>query len=125
MSSHSHEGTGNYPKLLDLARKLAVVPKIHNKRSVIEVHRLCDFFGSTIESNTSGVVYPQNEEYIDTTKVMVEYRKSLGKKTYRSVLFGLLVRFFGLFINSFRKMIVVRYKLINNWLLLKPRINST
>ena len=95
---------GNYPKLLNLAKKLPIVPRIHNKRSVIEVHNLCDCFKSSIEEGHSGVIYPQDDKYMGTTKAMVEYRKSLGKKTYQSVLLGLLVRFFGLFINSFRKM---------------------
>ena len=95
---------GNYPKLLDLAKKLAIVPKIHNKRSVIEVHNLCEQFKDYILDECSGVYYPQDDKYMDTTDVMVDYRKSLGKKTYQSILFGLLVRFLSLFINSFRKM---------------------
>lgn len=95
---------GNYPKLLNLAKKLPIIPRIHNKRSVIEVHNLCDYFKSSIEKERSGVIYPQDDKYMDTTNLMVDYRKSIGKKTYQSILFGLLVRFLSLFINSFRKM---------------------
>ena len=95
---------GNYPKLLHLARKLPIVPRIHNKRSVIEVHNLCECFKSNIEDEVCGVIYPQDDKYMDTTDVMVDYRKSLGKKTHQSILFGFLVRFLSLFINSFRKM---------------------
>lgn len=95
---------GNYPKLLKLAEKLPILPKIHNKRSVIEIHNLTKFFKDSINSNSNGVVYPQDEEYMDTTKVMIEHRSSLGKKSHQSVFFRWCVKFASLFIGSFKKM---------------------
>lgn len=95
---------GNYPKLLKLAEKLPIFPKIHNKRSVIEIHNLAKFFKTSIDSNLSGVVYPQDDEYMDTTKVMTEHRKSLGKKSHESIFLRWCVKFASLFISSFKKM---------------------
>lgn len=95
---------GNYPKLLKLSEKLPILPKIHNKRSVIEINNLCDYFKDLIMSESSGVFYPQDKEYMDTTEVMAKHRASLGKKPHESVLFALLVRCLSLFIGTFKRM---------------------
>lgn len=95
---------GNYPKLLKLANKLPILPRIHNKRSVISIENLVNYYFESINKETSGVGYPQDDKYMDTTAVMVESRKANGKKSYQSVLLGLTVRIASLFIRSFRKM---------------------
>lgn len=95
---------GNYPKLLKLAEKLAILPKIHNKRSVINAQKLCEFYKESIINESSGVAYPQDDEYMDTTNVMIEHRKSIGKKAHQSVLFAFAVKVGSIFIGSFKKM---------------------
>ena len=87
-----------------MSEKLLILPKIHNKRSVIEINNLCDCFKDLIENESSGVFYPQDKEYMDTTEVMANHRVSLGKKAHQSVLFALLVRCLSLFIGTFKRM---------------------
>lgn len=95
---------GNYPKLLKLANKLPILPRIHNKRSVISIENLVNYYSESINEETSGVGYPQDDKYMDTTAVMIEARKANGKKSYQSLLLGLAVRIASLFVRSFRKM---------------------
>lgn len=95
---------GNYPKLLKLANKLPILPRIHNKRSVISIENLVNYYSESINKETSGVGYPQDDKYMDTTAAMIEARKANDKKSYQSLLLGLVVRIASLFIRSFRKM---------------------
>lgn len=95
---------GNIPRLKKLALKLPVLPSIHNQRSVIEVHNLTKFFCSAITNKYSGVFYPQDPMYFDSTNFMVAYRKENNKKSRESKFMKFLVKVGSLFIGSFKKM---------------------
>lgn len=63
---------GNYKTLAKFAYKLPVFPDINNKRSMIFIDNLCEFIKLVIKNNDSGIFMPQNEEYVQTSK-MVSY----------------------------------------------------
>lgn len=61
---------GNYPMLVKLATKLPVFPKIKNQRSMLYIDNLCEFIRLMIENEESGVFFPQNAEYTNTSEMV-------------------------------------------------------
>lgn len=61
---------GNFPQLLKVAKKSPICPQIQNKRSMIYVDNLCEFLKIVIENKLSGILYPQNSEYVSTVDII-------------------------------------------------------
>ena len=61
---------GNFPKLLKIAEKLSFCPNIDNKRSMIYIDNLCEFFCRLIISGKGGLYHPQNTEYVSTKEII-------------------------------------------------------
>lgn len=79
---------GNYPLLSKIARKLPLFPYVKNERSMLYVENLCEFVHLMIENEESGIFYPQNAEYGNTSMMV----KNIAKVHDRNVK---LVRGFG------------------------------
>ncbi|MEA4872623.1 MAG: NAD-dependent epimerase/dehydratase family protein, partial [Synergistaceae bacterium] len=73
---------GNFPRLIDLAKKTFIFPDINNFRSMLYIDNLCEFLRITIENSRTGILFPQNKEYVSTKDVIVEYRKQAGKSIF-------------------------------------------
>lgn len=61
---------GNYPELAKLAVKLPVFPVVKNKRSMLHIDNLCEFIRLMIENEESGIFFPQNAEYTNTSEMV-------------------------------------------------------
>lgn len=61
---------GNYPELARLAAKLPVFPIVHNKRSMLHIDNLCQFVKLMIDNEESGIFFPQNGEYTNTSDMV-------------------------------------------------------
>lgn len=61
---------GNYPRLATMALKLPIFPKIKNERSMIFIDNLSEFVRLTIDKELSGLFFPQNKEYVNTTELV-------------------------------------------------------
>ena len=61
---------GNYPVLATLARKLPVFPKIKNQRSMCYIGNLVEFVRVVIENKESGIFWPCNKEYSNTSELV-------------------------------------------------------
>ena len=61
---------GNYSRLSKLAKRIFVFPEIKNQRSMIYIYNLCEFIRIIIEENVGGIFFPQNEEYVSTSKLV-------------------------------------------------------
>lgn len=61
---------GNYPKLSRLAAKLPVFPIVKNKRSMLYIDNLAQFVKLMIDNRESGVFFPQNAEYTNTSDLV-------------------------------------------------------
>ncbi len=61
---------GNYPELSKLAGKLPFFPIVKNKRSMLHISNLCEFVKLMIDNEESGVFFPQNEEYTNTSDMV-------------------------------------------------------
>ena len=94
---------GNFPKLLKMASMLSVVPNVSNQRSMIYIDNFSEFIKLLISRSANGVFYPQNSEYMSTTKIIVTARKYLRKRTIKTRLFNLPLRFMSKYISSIRK----------------------
>lgn len=61
---------GNYPQLAKLSMKLPVFPEVRNKRSMLHIDNLSQFVKLMIDNEESGVFFPQNEEYTNTSDMV-------------------------------------------------------
>lgn len=71
---------GNYPRLAGMALKLPVFPKIKNERSMIFIDNLSEFVRLIIDKELSGLFFPQNKEYVNTTELVQSIAKVHGKE---------------------------------------------
>lgn len=72
--------TGNYRKLRAFALKSPVFPQYDNKRSMLYIGNLCDFVKNVIDFERSGLFFPQNGEYANTSKMVQLIAEAHGKK---------------------------------------------
>ena len=84
---------GNFPKLIQYAKKLPVFPNIQNQRSMIYIDNLCEFLKQTMDAGRAGIVLPQNSEYVSTAQVVLKVAKLVDKKIYLTTAFNGLLRF--------------------------------
>jgi len=61
---------GNYPLLSRAARILPCFPKIYNERSMLYIGHLTPFIKALIDGECSGIFWPQNSEYVNTSELV-------------------------------------------------------
>ena len=61
---------GNYSQLVKLATKLPVFPIVKNQRSMLYIENLAQFVKLMIDNEESGVFFPQNGEYTNTSEMV-------------------------------------------------------
>lgn len=83
---------GNYPRLAKLALTLPVFPDIENKRSMIYIDNLCEIVRVLIDDCSSGIFFPQNEEFVNTSEMVKLIANAHGKKIGTTKLFNPLLR---------------------------------
>ena len=86
---------GNYPKLAKMARKLPVFPDVDNERSLLHIDNLCEFIRLMIENEENGVFFPQNREYVRTSKMVKLIAEAHGRKIRLIKLFNSLLSLMG------------------------------
>lgn len=72
---------GNYPLLSKMAQKLPVFPDVINQRSMLYIENLCEFVRLMIVNNESGIFWPQNSEYTNTSQMV----KAIGRVHNRNI----------------------------------------
>lgn len=88
---------GNYRALEKFAGKLHFFPYVANERSMLYVDNLAAFVKLMIDKNESGVFFPQNEEYTNTSLMVKSIAAARGRKMRLVKGFTPLIRFLGLF----------------------------
>lgn len=86
---------GNYPLLSKLAGKLPVFPNVKNQRSMLYVGNLCKFISLMIQNEENGIFYPQNKEYVQTSKMVKCIAEIKNKNIWVTKLFNLLLKLLG------------------------------
>ncbi|MCD7817454.1 MAG: sugar nucleotide-binding protein [Lachnospiraceae bacterium] len=61
---------GNYPLLSKMAGVLPVFPIVRNKRSMLYIENLCRFVQLMIDNEETGIFFPQNGEYTNTSDMV-------------------------------------------------------
>ena len=70
---------GNYPTLAKIARMTPMFPKVDNQRSMLYVKNLTEFIRLMIVNEESGIFWPQNREYVNTTELARMIANAHGK----------------------------------------------
>lgn len=71
---------GNFVRLNQLTNKISVFPKVTNKRSMIYIDNLSEFVKRIIDEDISGVLCPQNSDYVCTSEMIKLLCEHKGKK---------------------------------------------
>lgn len=79
---------GNYNTLKKIALKSPFFPNIDNKRSMLYIENLCEFVRALIDNRDRGLFFPQNKEYVNTTRLAELICKYNGKKFRPTVIFN-------------------------------------
>lgn len=87
---------GNYIKLSKISTKTLVFPDIKNKRSMIYIDNLCEFIRKLIDSNSDGLYFPQNQEYVCTSDLVREISESHDKKMFFTKVFNPIFKILNL-----------------------------
>ena len=72
---------GNYSLLAKIAKKVPVFPYVKNERSMLYIENLCEFVRLMIENDESGIFWPQNAEYSNTSELVQMIAEANGKRT--------------------------------------------
>lgn len=72
---------GNFPVLVKLSKFCLFFPKYTNTKSMIFIDNLCNIVCQIIDDGCGGFFHPQNQETTTISKIVLEIRKSMGKRT--------------------------------------------
>lgn len=82
---------GNYSRLAKVAIKTPFFPNINNERSMIYIKNLCEFLRTLIDEGSSGLFFPQNNEYVCTSQLVQLIAKAHGKEMKLTKTINLLI----------------------------------
>src|SRR5690554_2510305 len=95
---------GNFPKLKKLASIIPIFPKINNQRSMLFIDNLCEFIRLLIDSNSSGIFFPPNENYYSTIEIIKIITSNRNRKIYTTKLLNIFVYVFKYILKPLDKM---------------------
>lgn len=70
---------GNYNMLIKFARKMPVFPSLRNRRSMLNIERLCQCVEEVIKDKKGGIYVPQDENYICTSIMVKNIAEQMGR----------------------------------------------
>lgn len=82
---------GNYRLLEKAALKLPIFPDLKNQRSMLFIDNLCAFVRIAINTNSFGILLPQNNEYICTSEMVRQIALVNGRKIRMTKVFNPLL----------------------------------
>lgn len=83
---------GNYQRLRAFALKSPVFPSLPNRRSMVYIGNLCAFVKDCIDSEKSGLFFPQNAEYVNTADMVRRIAAEHGKRIQMTGIFNPVLR---------------------------------
>lgn len=83
---------GNYPRLANMAKKIPVFPYIDNERSMLHIDNLCEFIKFMIDNDESGLFFPQNNDYVNTSELVKTIAEFHGKKIFMTRIFNPIIQ---------------------------------
>lgn len=94
---------GNYQTLRKFALKMKFFPYVKNERSMLYIENLCEFVRLMILNEESGIFFPQNSEYTNTSEMVKMIAAVHGRKIHLIHGFGWAIKFLGLFTGLVKK----------------------
>ena len=94
---------GNFVSVVSIVRKLPFFPRVENRRSMIYIDNLSSFVKMAIDRELSGIYFPQNREYMNTSQMAMGIAEGLGKKCRLSRLLGFGVKLLMPFVSMAKK----------------------
>lgn len=98
------DSKGNYPRLVQLALRLPVFPKVNNQRSMLYIEDLIRFIIHLIDAQEAGLFVPQNAHVVSISQLVQTIRKVHHKKTWLVPGLSPLIHVMMPFSSSMRKM---------------------
>ena len=92
---YSEYARDNFPRLVNFAKKMPVFPKLKNQQSMVYVDNLCELIHLIIENNKGGIYYPQQECYIETSKIVKDIADAVGNKMWQTTIFNPILKLFS------------------------------
>lgn len=94
---YSEYARDNFPRLVNFAKKMPIFPKLKNQQSMVYVDNLCELIHLIIENNKGGIYYPQQECYIETSKIVKDIADAVGNKMWQTKIFNPFLKYFSKF----------------------------
>ena len=94
---------GNFSQLERYAQKVKIFPYVVNERSMLYIGNLVEFIRLLITNNDSGVFFPQNAEYSNTSELVQMIAAAKDKKLSLLKGFSWLLKLLGLFVYKINK----------------------
>jgi UDP-glucose 4-epimerase len=82
---------GNARMIEKISKVLPIFPSINNKRSFIEINKLCEIIFNVIERKITGIIHPSSP--IMSTFDLFQYYRG-NKKTHKTSIFNPIILFF-------------------------------
>lgn len=92
---YSENARDNFPRLVNFAKNMPIFPNLKNRQSMVYVDNLCELIHLIIENNQGGTYYPQQEVYIETSKIVHDIAKAVGNHMWQTKLFNPFLRLFS------------------------------
>lgn len=89
---YGKECKGNYQILRCFALKLLVFPDYRNARSMIYIDNMCEFIKRIIDQESSGIFFPQDSEYVNTSNMVRLVAENNGKKIKATKIFNFFIK---------------------------------
>lgn len=89
---YSENARDNFPRLVNFAKKMPIFPKLKNQQSMVYVDNLCELVHLIVENNAGGIYYPQQEVYIETSKIVKDVADAVGNKMWQTKIFNPILR---------------------------------
>ncbi len=94
---------GNYQLLSKIAKITPIFPYVKNERSMLYIENLAEFIRLMIINNESGVFWPQNNEYINTSELVKMIANSHGRELQLIKGFAWLLKMLSFLMNIINK----------------------
>lgn len=89
---YSENARDNFPKLVFFAKTMPLFPDLKNQQSMLYVDNLCELVHLIIDNNQGGTYYPQQEAYIETSKIVGDIAKAVGNHMWQTKIFNPFLR---------------------------------
>jgi len=86
---------GNYPRMSKLSRKIPFFPHVNNQRSMLHIDNLCELIKLIIDNRDSGIFFPQNSDYVNTSEMVKQIAEVHGNKIILTKVFNPILNIIG------------------------------